>query len=1093
MATQAKVIIKAEDNLTKAVNSAKNSLTSLESAALNIGKVFKNALGFTAIAASIKKLGDAVYGCFSDFEEADRKYKQLEIALGGGEAFSKAKDTIAELSRVTLESKDKIETMVSELAALGKSSDEIDKISKAAVYLSNVTGKDLNSSMTTLLNTYSGTTTQLKRLGIDVEDLTDKELKNGAAVDRVITSLKVYSDELSRTDTRQNLTNISNTWGDIKQSVGDLVNFSFSPMIKSFDDALLSIQKSFDSWIQDVKLVFSNFPEVFEKLSLTINSMFQKFISYDNVKTIALAIADFIPKAFESALKRAASVLDLFLNIIPDAIKSLLDGLFNYAMYIVTNVCNDIGFNLTELINSIGSFLTESPIGKIIDSLVSGIVNGVKLAGTIISNIPELIRLVVENAGSILKNGVINLKNWFYTSLSDSFNKLGSTLESLNLPQRLENLKVSIQNFLGRINAWFFATGETAKDTFRYIADVIKVTFSWDTIKTTIEVLFKNIGTVALAVIKEVFINIPSMLESLFEGVVKWISYLGLKLKNTLVEAVQNFINDAGNSLKGTWLDKLFNIGTNLSKVSFNIDRAGEDALREKAINSFKGVGENFEKAIDDAVKTAGVIKENTKEITNLYSAVDGIKVSKPEYEEIKPETKGSGSFVNALFSISESLAEKLEDNSDEWRDLTEKISSLLSPSIEKWEKETGETFGQKLLTWSQKSGDEYLDASKKSFANIGKTLKEWGISFSDETASELESLVSGISTYLSDIFGDDIEAFSTWLQGVLDKNKTSVVSAVDKVGESVKNSEKKSSGTKSILSSAFTSATSSSVKDESGNALSIFSKESALSNITASLSSSFSALFSALGSVIDAVSSGAWWMAALSVALEGFVSVMVPAINAVLAPLKDALTWIGQSLALLIVPLLDALTPALSFLQRVIVEAVTPALQILSPIITLVSTLLDAMSPIIALVGKAFTILMAPVQFVADLFSWLGSWLKFLGECVGVCAWNLTHWFNQRSFPSSPGGFSSNAFSGLSERLAAWDNLSSSKGSVEQAANNAVSSSTALSSAAYQGGTHITINIYQQAPVVGDGGMRAFAQMIRNEFDELEYYGVTG
>ena len=63
------------------------------------------------------------------------------------------------------------------------------------------------------------------------------------------------------------------------------------------------------------------------------------------------------------------------------------------------------------------------------------------------------------------------------------------------------------------------------------------------------------------------------MLESLFEGVVGWISYLGVKLKSTLVEAVQNFINDAGNSLKGTWLDKLFNIGTNLSKVSFNIDR----------------------------------------------------------------------------------------------------------------------------------------------------------------------------------------------------------------------------------------------------------------------------------------------------------------------------------------------------------------------------------------------------------------------------------------------------------------------------------------------------------------------------------------
>ncbi len=162
MATQAKVIIKAEDNITKAMNYAKNSLTSLENASLSIGKTFKN-------------------------------------ALGAGESFSKVKDTILELSRVTLESKDKIKPMVSELAALSKSSDEIDKISKTAVYLSNVTGKDLNSSMTTLLNTYNMTTTQLKRLGIDVNELTKEELKNGVAVDRVITSLKVYSDELART------------------------------------------------------------------------------------------------------------------------------------------------------------------------------------------------------------------------------------------------------------------------------------------------------------------------------------------------------------------------------------------------------------------------------------------------------------------------------------------------------------------------------------------------------------------------------------------------------------------------------------------------------------------------------------------------------------------------------------------------------------------------------------------------------------------------------------------------------------------------------------------------------------------------------
>lgn len=1093
MATQAKVIIKAEDNLTKAVNSAKNSLTSLESAALNIGKVFKNALGFTAIAASIKKLGDAVYGCFSDFEEADRKYKQLEIALGGGEAFLKAKDTIAELSRVTLESKDKIETMVSELAALGKSSDEIDKISKAAVYLSNVTGKDLNSSMTTLLNTYSGTTTQLKRLGIDVNDLTQEELKNGAAVDRVITSLKVYSDELSRTDTRQNLTNISNTWGDIKQSVGDLVNFSFAPMVKEFDAALLNIQKRFDSWIQDVKVVLSNFPEFFSKLSSTISNMIGKFFSYDNVKTLALAFVNFIPKAFENILNRCVAYLELFINAIPTEIKNLLDGLGNYAMYIVTNVCNDIGFNLTELINSIGVFLTQSPIGKIIDSLVSGIINGVKLAGTIISNIPELIRLVGENAGAIIKNGLLSLKNWFYTALSETFSYFASVLETINLTQRIENIKVELQNAFNILSASFSAIGETAKDTFRYIGEVIKVTFSWETIKTSIVVLFKNIGIIAEAAFKGLFISIPSMLYSLFEGVITYVEYLGIKLKNTLLEAVEHFIQETGEKLTGTWLDKLFNLGSTLKGVSFNVDKEGEGQVLNKALSSFDSIGEKLESTINKSIDTANLIKENNKDISRLYETIDGIKVYKPEYEILTPAIKKQGELTKALLSLADSFAEKTSDNTFDVRELTSKFASLLSPQIEKWESETGEKFSEKLLKWTQKSSDEYFDASKRNFSNIGKTLKEWGITFTAETVGELDNLWGTLSSYFSSLFGDDFSEFSSWLQNFLTQYgegiKISVDNVVDKI---IKGSEKKSvSG--SILSSAYGTATQSSIKDESGNALSIFSKESALSNITSSLASSFSALFSALGPVIDALSSGAWWMAALSTVIEGFVTVMVPAINAVLAPIKDALTWVGQSLALIIVPLLDALMPALTFLQKIIVSAITPVLQVLSPIIGFVANLLDALTPIISLVGKAFTILMSPVQFVADLFSWLGSWLQYLGECVGVCAWNLTHWFDQRSFPSTPGGFKSDAFSSLGERLEAWDSLSASKGQVMDAANQSVSASTAISSSGYQGGAHITINIYQQAPVVGDGGMRAFAQMVKDEFDELDYYGVTG
>ena len=121
--------------------------------------------------------------------------------------------------------------MVSELAALGKSSEEVEKLSSAAVYLSNVTGKDLNSSMTTLLGTYNGTTTQLKKLGVDVSNLTKDELSQGAAIDVVIGKFGELSDAMAEASASQSLKNIKDTLGDIRQGFGQIVSTSIKPML----------------------------------------------------------------------------------------------------------------------------------------------------------------------------------------------------------------------------------------------------------------------------------------------------------------------------------------------------------------------------------------------------------------------------------------------------------------------------------------------------------------------------------------------------------------------------------------------------------------------------------------------------------------------------------------------------------------------------------------------------------------------------------------------------------------------------------------------------------------------------------------------
>ena len=1088
MAAQAKVIIKAEENISSAVNSAKGSLTNLENMCTKIGSTLKTAFTLTSVVAAIKKLGDAVSSCFNDFSTANRKLKQLEIALGNTQSYEKACDTIATLSRQTLQSKDDIESMVSELAALGKSSSEIDKISKASVYLSNVTGRDLNSSMTTLLNTYSGTTTQLKRLGIDVSDLTTRELASGAAVDKVISSLGKYSEELAKLDTRQSLTNIANAWGDIQQSVGDLINFSFSPLISSFDSAITNFQIKFDAFIQNVKIVFSSFPEFIREVGSLISSMMDSLFSSEGIKAFLSNLVETVPKTVKLVLDNCINLVDLALNAIPNAVSSMLDGLYNYGMYIITSYCDEVGFDLTVLINNIGTWLTESPVGKVIDSIVSTAVNDIRLIGSLVKNIPDMLSLVVENASAIVINSFISLKNYFTQILADIVNAIASTLEKINFPQLIENVKTAFTNVFGKIGSWFSAIGETAKDTFRYIGQVLEVTFSWDTVKTTVTTLFKNIGSIASAVIKTIFVSIPSMIGNLFTGIVQWIGYVGIKLKNTILESIENVIKDAGNKIQGTWFGKLFGLGDKLVSIDLGVDKSSEEAMHSKALSSFSAIGDNFTQAVQNAVDTADIIKENNQAVKDLYSGIKGIEIAKPDYTEVTASIKDAGSIVERLYSFGDSLLDSKVNNTEAWNEIGEKFDELLNPVIEKWEASTGQSIGQKLSTWTAKSSSQYLDASKKSFSTIGDALKTWGSDFVLGNKEAISELWSDLSSFAGDMFGDDIDAFTSWLNDFLEKNSLKTTSSIEGATKELVTAINGKSNAGGIFSSAWSSATTSSQKDADGNALSIFSQESGIANIASSLSSSLGTLFDTIMPIIDAVSSGAWWMALLAKIVEGFVSVMSPMADTVLAPLNDALTLIGQMLAQVFLPIFDSIYPIMQILSDILMTLVVPAFQLLSPIIELVALVFDALTPVIALVGKAFTIITAPIKYVADLFTWLGRWISYLGQCIGTAVYNITHPFSTKSMPSSPGGFSSDAFSGLSDRLAKWDEY----GTHTSAVTDAVSTQTAVSSASYQGATQVTINIYQEAPVVGDGGMRRFAQMIREEFSNLDYYSVT-
>ena len=776
MSTQAKIIIKGDNKVTDATKSASKDLNSFAEVAKKIGSTLKTTFTLTAVIASVKALGSACKTVLTeDFGDANRSYKQLVLALKDKSAYDSVVANIDTLCKKTRASNNDIEEMAAELAALGKSSDDINRISEAAVALSNVTGKDLSSSMTTLLNTYSGNTSQLKKLGINLENVTQEELKHGAAVDAVIKKLGAYSDEMAKADASQSLKNISETWGDIKEKIGGIIDYNFTPFLANIDTA-------------------------FSKISTKINAV---------------------------------------------------------TVYI----------------------------------------------GAIIKNFPEVFKITMSTLWTIVKR-----------------------------------------------------------------------TFEWDSIKTIFTTAIEMIGKVAVAALKAVFLTIPQMLWAMVAGIFQWISYIAMNLQASFLGAIENVINSAGEKIQGTWVGKLFGLGDKLSSFDLGSERIRDESkgMKKKADDSFASIGPMFTSAIKDAVTLASSLAKDGKDaIADIYGDI-GV-------------------------------------------DFKNTIDELVAPSLEEIAAHADASNQDALLNQIAKNTDEGSDSTNEIKNNTGS----------------IEKSFRNLSTQISEKLTEKLSALFP-------------VSGENNVG--------------------FTGALKEDFQANIGN------------------------LVDAIMPLIDLVMQFSSPLSLLLIIIQGFVSVLKPALTTVVQPLVDSLTWIGESIASFLLPILDQLYVYTSLIGNILKTVLAPVLQILAPVFQVIGAVLEALSPILVIVAKAFTIVAAPVQFVADLLSWLGSWITYCGHAVATFCYNLVHPFSKRSYGSTPGGFYSDAFSGLSDRLAAIDNISMNGSAV----TDSVSTGTAVSSASYVGATHITINIYQQSPIVGDGGMRAFARMIKSEFLALDYYGVN-
>ena len=868
MSATAKVIIKGENQLSPSIKSATNDLNGFSATAQKVGNTIKSAFAITAVIAALKELGSAAKQCFNDFATAERSYKQLALALNDTTAYEKAVKTINTLSRQTLSSKEDIESMVAELAALGKSSDEIDKIATAAVALSNVTGKDLNSSMTTLLNTYNGTTTTLNKLGISTADLTKEELAQGEAVQLVIDKLGDYSVAMAEADSSQHIQNIKNIWGDIKQVIGGVIDYNFKDWFAKIDGGL------------------SN--------------------SYDNI------------------------------------------------------------------------------------------VNVINYIGAVIKNFPEVAKLALKTV-------------------------------------------------------W----------------EMIKKTFEWNSIKTLFTTAIKNIAVVASVAIKEIFVSIPQLLKQAGLGIINYIAYLAVSIKNTILQTIENVLNAILLNSKNwpSWLKKFLGMDEDGGVFNFHIDPTSADNLKQAADEAFEAIPAILGDAIETAVDGYKEIKDNTKEaldeiyggvLADFKAGVDGIVG--PTLAEIKQYSEASNQTVtggkaagaaNAGASEINDATDNLVSSSVKFNEVATKYASLLD-------------YGKTTLEKEQKVRDILAAELEKGNLTV-------------EERYMLEAELAAQDKKIIDLKNEEVKAITDNIRTVRLWRKEIQASSNEALSP-LTTTFKSLFGEGGRFSKSYWSTET--FTDNYGNVhteqkYNLGGSETAL---WSSLGSVISDLLSEFSSFVDAIISGCWWLAIIIEILKGFVTEFKPFISQVLNPIKDLLQQFGAALA--DASVFDEMISTVQMLLpilRAVANIIAPLVSILTTFTRIAN---DTLMPVIE--GLAYVI-MAIVGTIEYGIAWLKYGVDSLANWLA--SWDIAGWKPFKGLEreaTNPGSYK--AF--MSNRFATIETGS------EMTYDG--SAQTAVANASYTGATSITINIYQQAPVVGDGGMYQFAQMIRDTFEQLDYYGVS-
>ena len=217
--------------LGRLTNSVKGLAKSFAPATIAIG----------ATIAALKKVNEVVQETTTLYKAQANAEKQLEVAARNNPyldstSVAQLKAYASQLQSISTVGDEQLLPMMAQLASAGRTQSEIQDIMSAALDVSASGMMSLDSAVTALNKTYSGTAGQLGNQISQIKKLTKEELESGKAVEIVAQKFKGMAEETAKaTGSSEQL---KNAIADYKEEIGASFEKNLSPMRKFFTELI---------------------------------------------------------------------------------------------------------------------------------------------------------------------------------------------------------------------------------------------------------------------------------------------------------------------------------------------------------------------------------------------------------------------------------------------------------------------------------------------------------------------------------------------------------------------------------------------------------------------------------------------------------------------------------------------------------------------------------------------------------------------------------------------------------------------------------------------------------------------------------------